>query len=376
MSSLFRRVLIIGGGFSGMAAAIELRKQGIAVDLVEIDPGWRSYGAGISLGGATLRAFRQLGILDAFLAQGSAADGVQFCSPMGDKIGNLPTPRIAGPDVPGGGAIMRPVLAKILADATRASGTDVRLGCTFTNIHQDAEGAEVQFSDGQSRRYDLVIGADGLYSAVREAVFPASAKPRYSGQAVWRAVLPRPAEVETATMWMGPRIKPGVNPVSKSEMYLFVTEPRPTNEHVEPSKFAAHLRGLLDDFQAPVLQRIKSQIGPDSHIVYRPLEGLLLPRPWFKGCVVLIGDTVHATTPHLASGACIGIEDALVLVEELGRATDVDAALSSFENRRWERCRMVVENSARLGEIEIAAGDKDEHARIMRESLMALAQPI
>lgn len=271
---------------------------------------------------------------------------------------------------------MRPVLAKILADATRASGTDVRLGCSFAKIHQDAEGVEVEFTDGQSRRYDLVIGADGLYSAVREAVFPASAKPKYSGQAVWRAVLPRPAEVETTTMWMGPRIKPGVNPVSKSEMYLFVTEPRPSNVHVEPSSFASHLRGLLEDFPAPALKQIQSQIGPDSQIVYRPLEGLLLPRPWFKGRVVLIGDTVHATTPHLASGACIGIEDALVLAEELGRAADVESALTSFENRRWERCRMVVENSARLGEIEIAGGDKDEHARIMRESLMSLAQPI
>ena len=80
--------------------------------------------------------------------------------------------------------------------------------------------------------------------------------------------------------------------------------------------------------------------------------------------------------PHLASGACIGIEDALVLAEELARATAVDQALAAFENRRWERCRMVVQNSARLGEIEVAGGDKEEHGRIMRESLMALAQPI
>ena len=102
-----------------------------------------------------------------------------------------------------------------------------------------------------------------------------------------------------------------------------------------------------------------------------------MPRPWSKGRVVLIGDAVHATTPHLASGACIGIEDAIVLAEEIGRSTtDVGAACAAFEERRWERCRMVVENSTRLGEIEIAGGDKEEHGRIMRESLMALAQPI
>jgi 2-polyprenyl-6-methoxyphenol hydroxylase-like FAD-dependent oxidoreductase len=92
--------------------------------------------------------------------------------------------------------------------------------------------------------------------------------------------------------------------------------------------------------------------------------------------VVLIGDTVHATTPHLASGACIGIEDAIVLAEELARGTSLEAALAAFQQRRWERCRLVVENSARLGEIEIGGGDKQEHARIMHESFHALAQPI
>lgn len=376
MTTAPRRVLIIGGGFSGMSAAIELRRQGAEVDLVEIDPGWRSYGAGISLGGATLRAFRRLGILDAFLAQGNAADGVHLCAPHGPQVASLPTPRIAGPEVPGGGAIMRPVLARILAEATRAAGANVRLGCTFTAIEQDDDGVDVSFTDGQRRRYDVVIGADGLYSKVREAVFPGAPQPRYTGQAVWRAVLPRPPEIETATMWMGPKVKPGVNPVSKTEMYLFVTEPRPTNDRVDPSRFAERLRALLEDFPAPTLQNIRAQIGPDSQIVFRPLEGLLMPRPWFRGRVVLIGDTVHATTPHLASGACIGIEDALVLAEELSRTSGVPDALAAFEARRWERCRMVVENSLRLGEIEVAGGDKEEHARVMRESLLALAQPI
>ena len=375
MSLASPHILVIGGGFSGMAAAIELRKLGAAVDLVEIDPGWRSYGAGISLGGATLRAMRTLGILEAFLREGNAADGVKICLPHGPQVAELPTPRLAGADVPGGGAILRPVLARILADATRAAGTHVMLGCTFTSITQDADGVDVSFTDGQRRRYDLVIGADGLYSKTREALFPGAPKPRYSGQACWRAVLPRPPEVSTATMWMG-RVKPGVNPVSKTHMYLFVTEHRPSNEHVDPARFPTLLRELLADFPAPVVQQIRSQINEDSQIVFRPLEALLMPRPWSQGRVVLIGDTVHATTPHLASGACIGIEDAIVLAEEIARAGAAPDALQAFEARRWERCRLVVQNSLRLGEIEIAGGDKDEHARIMRESLMALAQPV
>ncbi len=372
-----QNILIIGGGFSGMSAAIELRKQGHAVDIVEIDPGWRSYGAGISLGGATLRAFCTLGIIDQFLQHGSGTDGLDICTPMGQVVATIPTPRIAGPDVPGGGAIMRPVLARILAEATCASGATVRLGCTFTAIEQDASGVTVGFTDGQRLRYDLVIGADGLYSKVREALFPSAPKPRFTHQAVWRAVLPRPAEVQRPMMWMGmPRIKVGINPVSASEMYLFVTEDRPNNDFIDPALFPKLLADLLAPFPAALVQTIRAQINEQSQIVYRPLEGLLMPQPWFQGRVVLIGDTVHATTPHLASGACIGIEDAIVLADELGRAGSVSDALQAFQARRWERCRMVVENSLRLGELEVSGGDKDEQQRILGMSMGALAAPI
>jgi 2-polyprenyl-6-methoxyphenol hydroxylase-like FAD-dependent oxidoreductase len=376
MAAPVNKVLIIGGGFSGMAAAIELRKQDIEVDLVEIDPGWRSYGAGISMGGASMRVLRQLGVIDAFLLEGAASDGVEIFIPTGQKVAELPTPRIAGPDVPGNGAIMRPVLARILADATRASGTHVRLGCTFTSIEPDAGGVDVAFTDGTRGRYDLVIGADGLYSKVREAIFPDAPKPAYCGQGVWRAVLPRDPEVNGTMMWMGPKIKPGLNPVSKDEMYLFVTEDRAANDFIDPAEFLPRLKALLAPFPAPLLQAVAKQLNEGSQIIYRPLESMFMPSPWYKGRVVLIGDTVHATTPHLASGACIGIEDAIVLAEEVAGAGSVDQALDRYLARRWERCRMVVRNSGRLGEIEIAGGDKEEHARIMRETLVALAGPI
>jgi 2-polyprenyl-6-methoxyphenol hydroxylase-like FAD-dependent oxidoreductase len=376
MTLPLRTALVIGGGFSGMSAAIALSRQDIAVDLVEIDTGWRSYGAGISLGSPTLRAFKALGILDAFFEHGFGSDGLDLFLPHGQPIGQLPTPRLAGPDVQAAGAIMRPMLAKLMADATRRAGVDVRLGCSFTTFEQDGEGVEVAFTDGSRRRYDVVVGADGLYSHLRAALFPNAPQPRYTGQGVWRAVLPRPAEIVRATMWMGGAVKPGVNPVSQEEMYLFITENRPVNAHIPAAEKSGMLRDLLAPFTAPLLQQIRSQIDDTAQVIYRPLESMLLPRPWFTGRVVLIGDAVHATTPHLASGACIGIEDGLVLAEELARAGSVAEGLEAFQARRWERCRMVVENSGRLGEIEIEGGDKEEHARVMRESMMALTQPI
>ena len=374
--SALKKALIVGGGFSGMAAAIELRKRGIEVDLLEIDPQWRSYGAGISLGGPTLRAFGVLGILERFLQHGYAADGVDLYTPDGVHLAQLPTPRIAGDNVPGGGAIMRPMLAKLMAEATLEAGVNVRLGCSFTSLAQDDDGVDVELIDGGKHRYDVVIGADGLYSKMRVLLFPDAPKPRYSGQGVWRAVLPRPADLVRTTMWIGPKVKTGVNPVSQTELYLFVNEDRESHCHIPMDQQPEMLRALLAPFQAPLMRQIREQIGAQSQVIYRPLESLLLPHPWYRGRVVLIGDAVHATTPHLASGACIGIEDGLVVAEELGRAASVDEALRRFQERRYERCRMVVENSDRLCEIEVKGGDKQEHAAIMRASMMTLAQPI
>ncbi|RCW24027.1 MULTISPECIES: FAD-dependent oxidoreductase [Ciceribacter] len=370
------KVLVIGGGFAGMTAALQLSRQGFEVDLVEIDAGWRSYGAGISLHGSTLRVLRDLGLIDRFLEEGFVSDGVQLRGPDDSVLVTLPTPRVAGADIPGGGGIMRPALAKILSEAVRSSSTKVRLGLTFTDIMQGEDGVRVSFGDGSSDTYDLVVGADGLYSAVRSKIFPEAPKPRFIGQSVWRAVLPRPEGIDTVTMWMGPKLKVGLNGVNKDQAYLFLTEDRPTNDFVPPEVLVENLRGLLERFPSPIIRRIASELSSEHQIIYRPLEQMLLPRPWFKGRVVLIGDAVHATTPHLAAGACIGIEDAMVLAEELGQGADVGSALAAFEARRWERCRMVVENSGQLADIEIHGGSRDAHAAIMQASMKTLAEAI
>jgi 2-polyprenyl-6-methoxyphenol hydroxylase-like FAD-dependent oxidoreductase len=376
MNSGIQKILVIGGGFAGMTAALQLSRQGYDVDLIEIDAGWRSYGAGISLNGSTLRVLLQLGLLDRFREVGHASDGVEMRGPDDAVLAVLPTPRIVGPDIPGGGGILRPALAKILSEAVLASNTAVRLGVTFTDIIEDETGVRVTFSDGSEGRYDLVIGADGLYSAVRGKVFPAAPKPRFIGQSVWRAVLPKPEGIETVVMWMGSTLKAGVNVVNKDQIYLFLTEDRATNDYIAPETFVETLRALLARFPSPILQKIASELSSEHQIVYRPLEQMLLPRPWYRGRVVLIGDAVHATTPHLAAGACIGIEDAMVLAEELAKGADVDGALAAFEARRWERCRMVVENSGRLADIEINGGSREDHASIMKISMKTLAEAI
>lgn len=369
-----RRILIVGGGFSGMSAAILLAEAGNAVDLVEIDAGWRSYGAGISLNGGMFRVLHRLGVLDGFKAVGAMCDGVEMRSPADTVVARLPTPSLQEGAL-GNGGVMRPVLARLLADRTRAAGTNVRLGVSATGFDNRDDGVTVTFSDGTTADYDLVIGADGLNSTTRAAIFPDAPKPRYIGQAVWRAVIPRPAHIQTVTMWIGSKLKYGVNHVSDDESYLFVTEDRPSNDRVPAEEQLGLLKGLLERFPAKTIQDIAAGLNADSQVIYRPLEQMLMPRPWHRGRVALIGDAVHATTPHMAAGAMIGMEDAVVLADELA-AHDIETALTAFQDRRWERCRMVVENSGRLAEIEQGHGTPEEHQRIMGQTLGALAAPI
>jgi 2-polyprenyl-6-methoxyphenol hydroxylase-like FAD-dependent oxidoreductase len=371
-----RSVLIVGGGFSGLSAAIALRQHGVAVRLVEIAADCGAYGAGISIGGATLRALGTLGVLEEYFRNGHGCEATEIRTPDDQPIQVIPAPRLAGANVPGNGAVMRPVLARILHDAAVKAGAQVRLLTTVEDLRDEGEDVFARLSDGSEDRFDLVIGADGLLSKMREAILPDAPSPAYNGQSVWRAVLPRLPEVDHTMLWVGQSTKVGLNPVSATEMYVFVNENRPTRDRVPDEQLVDGLKALLAPYPAPLVQAARELIGPDSQVIFRPLEGMLVPLPWHKGRIVLIGDAVHATTPHLASGAGIGIEDAIVLAEECDATSDLEAALGAFEQRRWERCRMVVHNSGRLGEIEVENGDKGEHARLMEQSFRLLAEAI
>lgn len=373
---LVKTALVVGGGIAGMCTAIELRKRGVAVDLLELDKEWKVTGAGISINGAALRALKTIGVVEEVLELGAGSDGVNLCAANGTVVGQLPTPRIAGPDIAGAAGILRSVLAGILSRATVRAGVTVRLGTTIQSVEQEGDGRLfVRSSDGIDGRYDLLVGADGLYSKVRSTFFPGAPVPRYTGQGSWRAVLPRDPETSAVSVFMGRATKVGVNPISQDQMYLFCLDNRPDNERIPEDQWKDLLTGLLMEFSGP-MEKARERIKDSSLVVYRPLESLLLPPPWHRGAIVLVGDAAHATTPHLAAGAALGMEDAIVLVEELDKAGSIDEGAVAYTKRRYERCRMVVENSLRLGEIEMAGVQSAEHAQIMRDSLGALLAPI
>lgn len=376
--ALIGNALIVGGGVGGMCAAIQLRKLGVAVTLVEQNPSWAPDGAGITISGPTLRALRTIGVVDEVLRRGGHWDAVDVCGADGSVKVSVPVlPAIDGEGLPGAAGIMRPVLADILGHAVQAAGAEVRLGVSFSAMTPDDDGVDVQFTDGSRGRYDLVIGADGVHSAVRKLVLPAFAGPAFTGQGSWRAVVPR--RRRNSTIYMGRTTKAGRNPISETECYLFVLDKREGMDFIDREQWPARLAELLAEFGGQVGEirdALRAGALPEARLLYRPLAGHMIAGPWHRGRIVLLGDTVHATTPHLASGAGIAVEGAIVLAEELARRHSLEGALLAYAGRHYDRARLVVSASGRMGQIEREGGSLDEHTQVMRDAQEKLRAPL
>ena len=368
------KVLVVGGGVGGMSAALALARKGVQVELADADPHWRAYGAGISVTGLSLRAFADLGILDEVREKGFVGGGIRLRRPDGGVIMETPPIAADAPPVARSGGIMRPVLHEIMSASVRQAGVRVTLGAEITDFAQVPDGVDVTFPGGRQERFDLVVGADGIFSKTRQALFPGAPQPRFTGQGCWRIVADRPAEVDRAEIWLGGPVKLGFNPVSEGKMYAFILEHVPDNPWYAPEEQLPHVAELLAPYGGYVAA-VRDGLGQTSLVNYRPLECLLLPVPWHRGRIVMIGDAVHATTPHMASGAGMAVEDGLVLADELAKHGRVAEALAAFTQRRFDRARMVVENSVRIGEIEMAGGDQMDANAMLGDTMHKLQQP-
>lgn len=367
-------ILVVGGGIGGTACAISLAKAGYAVELAEADRNWGALGAGVSLNGVSLRAVHALGIWPQVRDAGFFAVGSRVYDWRGKVLFERPGFRVPGLDLPTGGGILRPVLHSILASEARRVGVVVRLGLRAESFDESSNGVDVRFSDGRVRRYSLAIAADGIQSRTRATVFAVTQGPEPTGQGCWRLVARRPAEVDRSCFFGGGPVTAGTSPVSATHMYMWVLQNVARDHWVPQEHQADRLREMLAGFGG-VVGDVRDGINADSQIVYRPLEKFLLPGPWHRGRVLLLGDAAHATTPHLASGAGMALEDGLVLTEELQSASHLEFALDSYSVRRWDRCRLVVENSVAIGEMEQNDRPVGEITGLMDASHKALAEP-
>lgn len=366
--------LVVGGGIGGMATAISLAERGVRVDLIDLDPEWRVYGAGITITGPTLRAYRQLGLLEAIKQQGAITSRTRVFRYDGTHILDLDEPAIEE-GLPATGGIMRPVLHHIMQRRVAELAVPVRLGLTVTALENRDDGVDVQFSDGTVGRYDLVVGADSIASRVRALAFPHMGPAQPTGQGCWRISIAKPPGLDAGEFFLGHANPAGITACAPDKVYLWMLTPHAERErHMDEDELFAALQELLRDFGGNA-GWIRDTMTRDDWINYRPLAAVLQPRDWFAGRIVLVGDAVHATTPHLASGAGMAVESGIVLAEELARTTDVHDALRAYQERRYDRCRDVIETSVAVGRLQLANGDPRIHAAMLQDALHRLNDP-
>ncbi len=373
--SAVKRVLIVGGGIGGLCAAIALRRQEIEVDLVELKAQWTVYGVGIIQQSNVVREMAKLGVLDGYLDAAYAFEDVTINTTAGEQLARIPGQRLAGPEYPANVGISRLALHQVLSDTTMALGASIRLGLSVEALEQVGDGVDVLFTDGSRGRYDLVVGADGLYSQMRGLLFGEQYLPRFTGQSVWRYNLPRAAGIDHLATFQGPAGNAGLVPLGHDQMYLFMTSHEPANPRMEAATLATEMRQRLSGFTGPIGE-LREQITDSDQVVYKPLEVVFVNEPWYRGRVVLIGDAVHATTPHLGQGAGMAIEDAVVLGEELVAGGSVEQQLERFMARRYERCKFISESSVLAGDKEMAHDRCFDRIGLVRRMLEVTAEPI
>jgi 2-polyprenyl-6-methoxyphenol hydroxylase-like FAD-dependent oxidoreductase len=366
--------LVVGGGITGSVLALALANRGVSVDLVELSPVWRGVGHGITVQGNALAALGKVGVLDEVLDRGVPFNQLRMRQADGTLIAEVPTPRTGGPGLPATLGALRSDLQDVLCERVYQAGVNVRLGLTVRGLAQDAHRAYAEFSDGSTGRYDLVVGADGIRSAVR-AMLGIATTPQPTGMSIWRVVADRPAEMDCAEVYYGgPRYKAGYSPISADKCYAYILDTDGTLRDFGDQPAWELMRERSAGYGG-AWAKIREAIGPASNVSHTRVEWLLVPDPWFRGRIIVIGDAAHACPPLIAQGAAMCAEDAVVLAELVTGDRPLEAALPVFMARRMDRVDLVVRNSMRLvrWEMGLEPHTEEDVARTMNSTLGFLA---
>jgi FAD-dependent urate hydroxylase len=328
------RILVVGAGIAGLAAARGLRVAGFRPDVVEELPATTVPGAGIYLPGNATRALRHLGLDAPLRPLGDLIFRQVFQDSAGRPLFEMDVAALwAG--VGESRALPRADLHQVLLTGV---GGEVRYEVGVRDLAIVDGAAKVEFSDGGIAEYDLVIGADGRRSTVRaKAGLGGPATP--TGQIVYRSVITGGPPLSDATALLGRRSAFVVMPMGGRRLYCIADETAP--DAPNPPDPPARVRELFGEFGGVVpaiLQAMENvQVARTDEVVVDA---------WSRGPVLLVGDAAHATAPTLAQGAAMAFEDAVVLGEVLKRTPDdVPAALRAYEQRRRPRCRQVRERT-------------------------------
>jgi FAD-dependent urate hydroxylase len=321
------RILVVGAGIAGLAVARTLARADFEVEVVERKPEWREAGTGIYLPGNAARALRALGLEQAVMERAVAIPRQRISDRRGRLLVEVDLAELWD-GVGACFALPRPDLHDVLLEAAREAG--IRMGVEVRALSAQNGTLSVELGDGTSDDYDLVVGADGVHSTVRRLAFGEHAIARPVGQLGWRFLADCPAEITTWSVMLGHRTAFLTIPMGNGRVYCYGDVVSASGEDRDDD-----LGSLFSGFAEPVPSLIDSI--QDRSLVHRSTIEEVALDSWVRGRVVLVGDAAHATSPNMAEGAAMALEDALVLAECLQRSDVVPTALSAFEARRRPR---------------------------------------
>jgi 2-polyprenyl-6-methoxyphenol hydroxylase-like FAD-dependent oxidoreductase len=343
-------ILIVGGGIGGLTTALACQLRGIRCIVFERAPQLREVGASLILAGNAVKALNKLGLADVLRANAAPLRYSSLRSWRGDVLVELPMREIEQRFGVGAVAVHRAELQAALVQALDPGA--LRTNMQATACEQDGEGVCVRFASGDSVRGDVLVGADGLYSAVRSQLVGAT-KPRYAGYTAWRGVTPftmdaREAQTTFETWGVGRRF--GFIPLTHGRVSWFAVANAPEGareENTEQEKRC--VLDLVASCHAPA--RAVVEATDASAIIRTDIYDRPPLTAWSQGRITLVGDAAHPMTPNLGQGACQAIEDAYFLAESLKNAPAIPSALRRYEARRINRANTIVQRSRLQGRI-------------------------
>lgn len=349
------KVVIAGGGIGGLTAALSLLKRGFSVEVYEQAKQLSEVGAGLQLSANANRVLFALGLREGLYAVGSQPSGKRLrLWNTGDQwdyfdLGMVSEEKYGAPYF----TIYRPDLLDLLAQAVEAQqpGT-IRLGRKISSVKDEGGGPEIVFEDGTRASGDVLVGADGVHSVVRNHLW-GEGDPVYSGNLAWRGVirmdrLPARLQQGISVLWVGPGAHIVHYPLRQGQLLNFVGvversewvgeswSQQGTREelHNDYAKWHEDVHALIDHIDTPFKWSLRGR---------QPLT------QWSKGRVALLGDACHPTLPYLAQGAVMAIEDGYVLARALDIHADAGQALRAYDAARVERANSLVSKSTENG---------------------------
>lgn len=351
-------IAIVGAGIGGLAAAASLLQRGHRVRVYEQAPQLGEVGAGIQMSANAVKVLDHLGLRARFEPSAVRPKAFEFRRyDTGELLHRLPLgeqheQRHGAPYF----QIHRSDLHGALQDAVRNLGGSVVLGAKAERVEENADVAAVHFEGGAIAGAELVVGADGIKSVVRQHVLGAD-QPTFTGQVAWRCTVPTariPRELRTdivSTVWCGPKNHAVTYYLRSGELLNFVgCVERPAEEE---SWIAKRPWTELDaDYPGwhPMVRAVIEQVDRDQCFRWA-LNARVPSTTWNTARVTLLGDAVHATLPYMAQGAAMAIEDAAVLARALELPQSLQERLEIYARHRAPRTARVIEESREMGEL-------------------------